>query len=74
MGTGGKNLDLFWEIFYRKINLQIRDTVYMNALNMVLLCDKFWPFGEKKKKGTVTLTKDFFLQYLKEKNGKKFIF
>jgi len=49
-GHRGENLNLFGEIFYRKINLQIRDTVYMNALNMVLLCDEFWPFGEKEKK------------------------
>jgi hypothetical protein len=61
MGTR-KNLNLFWENFYRKINLLIRDSLYMNALNMVFMCGKFWPFGEEKKGGAVTLTKDFFLQ------------
>jgi hypothetical protein len=34
----GKNVNLFRENFYRKINLLIRDTVYTNALNMVFFC------------------------------------
>jgi hypothetical protein len=34
---------------------------------------KFWPFSEKKKRA-VTLTKDFFLQYLERKKEKIPIF
>jgi hypothetical protein len=61
MGTG-KNLNFFGKFSIEKSNLLIRDSLYMNALNMVLMCGKFWSIGKEKKRGAVTLTKYFFLQ------------
>jgi hypothetical protein len=66
-GQRGENLNLFWEFFYRKINLLIRDPVIHECPKhgFFVIYGKFWPFGEEKKRGeAVTLTKDFFLQYL----------
>ncbi len=68
MGTG-KNLNLFWENFYRKIDLLIRDKVYMNDLNMVFLCGQILAIFREEEKGCDSY-KRFLFTIFREKKRK----